>query len=109
MSPASTPAKEDMGGSDKSQQLNPTMMSPNECASHTYILSVLGNSTRSYPRLNSISNGYVDTLSRRNMGYFSRDVLTGIVTERDDCEEALEYCRESVDVYEPPMGGGLVS
>jgi len=39
--------KKDMGGSDKSQQLNPTMMSPNECALHTYILSVLGNSTRS--------------------------------------------------------------
>ncbi len=35
--------------------------------------------------------------------------MAGIVTERDDCEEALEYCRESVDVYEPPMGGGLVS
>jgi hypothetical protein len=43
------------------------------------------------------------------MSYFSRDVLAGIVTERDDCEEDLEFCRESVDVYEPPMGGGLVS
>jgi hypothetical protein len=109
MSPASTHAKEGMGRIDKSQQLNPTMMSPNECASHTSILSVLGNSTRSYPRLNSISNGFVDTLSRRNMGYFSRDVMAGVVPERDDCEEALEYCRELVDVYEPPMGGGLVS
>ena len=35
--------------------------------------------------------------------------MSGIVPERDDCEEALEYCRELVDVYEPPMGSGLVS
>ena len=86
-----------------------TKMSPNTCASHTPILSVLGNSTRSYPRLNTISSGFVDALhSRRNMGYFSRDVMAGIIPEKDDCEEALEYCRELMDVYEPPLGSGLV-
>jgi hypothetical protein len=86
-----------------------SMMSPNTCASHTPILSVLGNSTRSYPRLNTISSGFVDALhSRRNMGYLSRDVMAGVIPEKDDCEEALEYCRELMDVYEPPLGSGLV-
>ena len=65
--------------------------------------------TRSYPRLNSISTGFVDALhSRSNKGYFSRDAMSGLIPEKDDCEEALEYCRELVDVYEPPMGSGLV-
>ena len=42
------------------------------------------------------------------MGYLSRDVMVGVVPEKDDCEEALEYCQELVDVYEPPYGSGLV-
>jgi len=46
--------------------------------------------------------------SRSNKGYFSRDVMSGLIPEQDDCEEALEYCRELVDVYEPPLGSGLV-
>jgi hypothetical protein len=32
--------------------------------------------------------------------------MAGLVPEKDDREEALEYCRELVDVYEPPMGSG---
>lgn len=83
--------------------------SSREVAAHTPILSVLGNSTRSYPRLSTISSGFVDALnSRRNMGYMTRDVMAGLIPEKDDCEDALEYCRELVDVYEPPMGSGLV-
>jgi hypothetical protein len=31
-----------------------------------------------------------------------------LIPEKDDCEEALEYCRELADVYEPPIGSGLV-
>ena len=27
--------------------------------------------------------------------------MGGLIPEQDDCEEALEYCRELVDVYEP--------
>ncbi len=85
-------------------------LSPSERASLTPVLSVLGNSTRSYKRLKSISTGIIDALqSRCNMGYLSRDVMSGLIPEKDDCEEALEYCRELVDVYEPPMGSGLVS
>jgi hypothetical protein len=92
------------------QQLNErSALSPSDVAHNTPILSILGNSTRSYPRLNSISTGFVDALhSRSNKGYFSRDAMSGLIPEKDDCEEALEYCRELVDVYEPPMGSGLV-
>lgn len=91
------------------QQGQKQSSTPRDIAAHSPILSVLGNSTRSYPRLSSISSGFVDSLhSRRNMGYLSRDVMAGIVPEKDDCEEALEYCRELVDVYERPYGSGLV-
>jgi len=108
--PLSSPTNEGICGNIKSPQSKPIMMSPNERASHSPVLSVLGNGTRSYPRLNSISHGFHSVLhSQRYRGYFSRDVMAGIVPERDDCEEALEYCRELVDVYEPPMGSGLVS
>ena len=80
-----------------------------EVAYHTSILSVLGNSTRSYPRLRAVSTGFADSLhSRNNMGYLTRDSMAGIGPEKDDCEEAIEYCRELVDVYEPPLGSGLV-
>ncbi|KAL7495039.1 hypothetical protein ACHAWT_003592 [Skeletonema menzelii] len=92
------------------QQAETSTLSSSDVANNTPILSILGNSTRSYPRLNSISNGFVDALhSRSNKGYFSRDVMSGLIPESDDCEEALEYCRELVDVYEPPLGSGLVA
>lgn len=91
------------------QQSETAALSPTDIANNTPVLSILGNSTRSYPRLNSISTGFVDALhSRSNKGYFSRDVMSGLIPEQDDCEDALEYCRELVDVYEPPMGSGLV-
>ena len=77
-------------------------------ASHTPILSVLGNSTRSYPRLRSVSSGFVTALKTRK-GLLSRDTLLGLAPEIDDCEEACEYCRELVDEYEPPSGSGLAT
>jgi hypothetical protein len=86
-----------------------TTPSAQDIVNHTPILSILGNSTRSYKRLHSISSGFVDSLhSRKNMGYLARDVTSGLAPEKDDCEDALEYCRELVDVYEPPHGSGLV-
>ena len=42
------------------------------------------------------------------MGCLSRDVMAGIIPEKDDCEEALEYCRELADVYESPAGSRLL-
>ena len=36
--------------------------------------------------------------------------LVHTIPERDDCEDALEYCNQGlVDVYDPPMGRDLVS
>jgi len=106
----STVAAEREGNvSTQTTQQPPQKLSPRDIASHTSVLSVLGNSTRSYPRINSISTGFIDSLhSRSNRGYLSRDVMSGIMPEQDDCEEALEYCQELVDVYEPPLGSGLV-
>jgi len=99
-------------GNSTTQQIqgnDQKMRSPLELASHTPILSVLGNSTRSYPRLSFISSNFFDALrSRNNTGYFSRDAMAGLLPEKDDCEEALEFCRDLVDVYEPPLGSGLV-
>ncbi|KAL9183090.1 hypothetical protein ACHAXT_004877 [Thalassiosira profunda] len=84
-------------------------LSPMDIATHTPIISVLGNSTRSYPRIRSVSTGFVDALhSRRNAGHVSRDVMAGILPEVDDCEEALEHCRELMDIYEPSSGSGLI-
>ena len=78
--PAPT-AMKSMCDTSNAQMSKPTKMSQYTCVSHTPILSVLGNSTRSYPRFNTISTGIVDALlSRRNtMGYFSRDVMAGTV------------------------------
>jgi hypothetical protein len=40
-------------------------------------------------------------------GYFSPEFTSGLIPEKDDCEEALEYCRELAEVYEPPIGSGI--
>ena len=42
------------------------------------------------------------------MGYLSCDVMARIGPGKDDCNEALEYCQELVDVYKLPTGSGLV-
>ena len=76
----------------------------------TPVLSVLGNTTRSYPRFHAVSSEFADALcSRRNASYRSRDVVVGLVPEEDDCAEALEHCRDLVDAYEPPRGSGLLA
>ena len=78
-----------MCGITDAQKLKPTMMPScpqhTSCASHTPILSVLGNSTRSYPRLNTISTGFVDALlsRQRNIGYFAGDVMAGTYNPRE--------------------------
>ena len=77
-------------------------------ASHTPVLAVLGNSTRSYPRLRYVSSSFETALKTRR-GFLSRDILLGLAPEIDDCEEASEYCRQLVDEYEPPSGSGLTA
>jgi hypothetical protein len=78
-----------MCGITDAQKMKTTMMPPcpqhTSWASHTPILSVLGDSTRSYPRLNTISTGFVDALlsRQRNIGYFAGDVMAGTYNPRE--------------------------
>ena len=67
------------------------------------ILTITANSTRSHSHLNSTSKNMSQALSRRYQGYLSRDSMAGIVPEEEDCTDALEYCLNLRDTYEPPM------
>ena len=72
-------------------------------------MSVLGNTTRVYPLLSGIAMNMKDVLkSSRFRGYYTRDIMNGVLPEREDCEEALEACLNKRDVYQPPDGSGLV-
>jgi hypothetical protein len=74
---------------------------------NTHVLSVLGNSTRVYPFLGDLAKGMNNALSRKTFGYVAQDSMSGVLPERDDCKEALEYCLDLRDIYEPPLGSGL--
>jgi len=75
----------------------------------TPILSLLGNTTRSYPLLQSIVQEYNYSLnSTLNRGYYTKDVSCGLVPEVDDCEDSMEICRTIMDCYEPPSGSGVL-
>ncbi len=67
------------------------------------VLTVLGNSTRSYSHLKTTANNISQSLSRKYQGYLSRDSTAGIVPEREDCTDALEHIMDLRDTYEPPM------
>jgi len=69
------------------------------------IMTVLGNTTRSYYHLKSTSSNLKAALSRKYIGYMSRDVMAGICPESEDCSEALEKCLDYRDVYEPMFEG----
>mmetsp|Transcript_83951 Transcript_83951/g.170270 ORF Transcript_83951/g.170270 Transcript_83951/m.170270 type:complete len:761 (+) Transcript_83951:461-2743(+) len=74
----------------------------------TPVVAVLGNSTRAYSSLDSISKDMKDAMkSSRSRGFYNRDVTNGVIPELEDCEEALEACWNKRDVYQPPMGSGL--
>ena len=68
-------------------------------------LSTLGNSTRVYDHLKQTSIGLKSALSRKYSGYLSRDGMTGLAPESEDCDEAMEACLTLRDVYEPPSMG----
>lgn len=71
-------------------------------------MSVLGNTTRAFPLLNGIAMDMKDVLKlSRFRGYYNRDIMNGVLPEREDCEEALEACFNKRDVYQPPDGSGL--
>jgi len=76
----------------------------------TPVLAVLGNSTRSYASLNEIAMDMKAAMKTpRLRGYYNRDISNGVLPELEDCEEALEACWNKCDLYQPPLGSGLVS
>jgi hypothetical protein len=98
------------GGDTGSGGPNPAALPRENLAPRTPVLSVLGNTTRSYPRLRAVAAGFADALhSPSGRGCLARDVAAGLVPEEDDCAEALEHCRELMEAYEPPRGSGLVA
>jgi len=72
------------------------------------VLSVLGNSTRSYSQLQQVTSDMKQALSPRHRGYYNRDVLSGVLPEVEDCQEALASCLGLCDIYRPPEASGLV-
>lgn len=72
------------------------------------VLSVMGNTTRVYPYLDSTGQKMKDSLSHKYRGYHNRDVSNGVLPEADDCSEAQDYCFDARDSYQPPEGSGLV-
>eukprot|EP00540_Astrosyne_radiata_P015515 CAMPEP_0116835484 /NCGR_PEP_ID=MMETSP0418-20121206/7572_1 /TAXON_ID=1158023 /ORGANISM="Astrosyne radiata, Strain 13vi08-1A" /LENGTH=198 /DNA_ID=CAMNT_0004465159 /DNA_START=15 /DNA_END=611 /DNA_ORIENTATION=+ len=75
--------------------------------SHPSVLAVLANSSRSYSWLHETATNMKESLSPKFRGYHSRDVISGVLPEAEDCREALEYCFDVRDVYHPPEGSGL--
>jgi hypothetical protein len=71
------------------------------------LISVLSNSTRSYSYADSIATGMKESLSFKFQGYHNRDTTNGILPEREDCLEALDYCLGLKETYHPPEGSGL--
>lgn len=73
------------------------------------VLSVAGNTTRSYGYLHEVAFNFKDVLMKpRFRGYHTRDVAHGILPDSDDCTEAMELCFDVRDLYAPPEGSGLV-
>ena len=68
-------------------------------------LTVLGNTTRVYRHLSSLSIDFSSSMSRKYNGYMSKDVSGNIAPEHEDCVDSMEQCMNLRDVYEPPMGG----
>jgi hypothetical protein len=72
------------------------------------IVAVLSNSTRSYEYIKKVANNMKDNLTLlKYKGYHNRDVVNGILPEKEDCLEAMEYCLGLRDTYHPPEGSGL--
>lgn len=64
-------------------------------------LTVLGNSTRIHSHLRTTATGLTSALSRKYAGYLSRDGMSGLAPEGEDCTDAMEACLSLRDVYEP--------
>lgn len=73
------------------------------------VLSVVGNTTRSYGYLCDVASNFEQVLREvRFRGHHARDVAHGILPNGEDCAEAVEHCLDLRDSYAPPEGSGLV-
>ncbi len=67
------------------------------------VLALLGNSTRIHSHLKSTAIGLKNALSRKYTGYLTRDNMSGLAPESEDCDDALEGCLSLRDLYEHSM------
>ena len=72
------------------------------------VVSIVGNTTRSYGYLDSVASGMKQVMLPRFKGYLNRDTAQGILPDAEDCAEALARCFDLRDLYAPPDGSGLV-
>jgi hypothetical protein len=72
------------------------------------VLSMMGNTTRFYPKAHAIASNMKMALSPRSRGYYNRDVEAGVLPEIEDCQEVLSSMWDLRDMYQPPEGSGLV-
>lgn len=68
-------------------------------------LTILGNTTRIHSHLQNTAKDFKSALSRKYAGYLSRDGMSGLAPESEDCSDAMEACMYLRDVYEPPSMG----
>ena len=73
------------------------------------VVSVVGNTTRSYVSLRTTATNMKRSMGPRGRGYMNRDIMNRILPERDDCEEALSHVWDLCDRYSPPTGSGYFS
>ncbi len=64
-------------------------------------VTMLGNTTRVHHHLQTTAIGLKNALSRKYAGYLTRDGMSGLAPEGEDCEDAMEACLTLRDVYEP--------
>jgi len=67
------------------------------------ILALLGNTTRIHYHLKTTAGGLKIALSRKYAGYLSRDNMSDLAPESEDCTDAMEACLSLRDVYESSM------
>lgn len=72
------------------------------------VLSVVGNTTRFYPRAHTMACHLKTALSSHSRGFYNRDVSSGLLPEIEDCQETLSSLWDLRDLYQPPDGSGLV-
>jgi hypothetical protein len=73
------------------------------------VVSILGNTTRSYVSLRETATNMRTSMGSRSRGYVNRDIINGVLPEKEDCDEALVRVWDLCDTYAPPSGTGFDS